>query len=134
MVRFLIRILIFLLSAAVGLLVTSLVVADFHLSVSGYVTAVVVFAIVQSILAPFIFKVAHRYAPAFLGGIGLVTTFVALLVASLFPGGLSISGIAGWVLSTLVMWIVTALCTWLLPMLLLKEGVQRAKGSASGGR
>jgi NhaP-type Na+/H+ or K+/H+ antiporter len=63
----------------------------------------------------------RRYAPAFLGGIGLVSTFVALLLANLLTDGLQISGAVTWVLATLVVWLVTALGTLLLPLLLLKK-------------
>ena len=94
-----------------------------RLSVSGFLIAVAVFALAQSILAPFIFNVARKYAPAMLGGIGLVSTFVALLIATWFPEGLRISGVSSWISATLVVWIVTALGAWLLPLVLLKKRV-----------
>jgi hypothetical protein len=75
----------------------------------------------QSVLAPFIAKMANRYAPAFLGGIGLLSTFVALLLATLIGHGLSISGVATWVLASLIVWLVTALATFVLPALVLKQ-------------
>ena len=114
MVRFLINIAISLVTAALGLLVNSWILPDFHLDVSGFLIAVLVFTIAQAILAPFIFNVARQYASALLGGIGLVSTFVALLIASLFPGGIRIDGVVTWILATLIMWIITALGTWLL--------------------
>lgn len=114
MVRFLINIAISLVTAALGLLVNSWILPDFHLDVSGFLIAVLVFTVAQAILAPFIFNVARQYASALLGGIGLVSTFVALLIASLFPGGIRIDGVVTWILATLIMWIITALGTWLL--------------------
>ena len=126
MIRFLIRAAIFLLSAALGLWVASLLLEGFVLSWEGFLIAVVVFAAAQSILAPFIFKMAHRYSPALLGGIGLISTFVALLIATLFTGGLQISGVLGWVLGTLIVWLVTALGGWLLPLWWLKEKSPRS--------
>lgn len=114
MVRFLINIAISLVTAALGLLVNSWILPDFHLDVSGFLIAVLVFTVSQAILAPFIFNVARQYASALLGGIGLVSTFVALLIASLFPGGIRIDGVVTWILATLIMWIITALGTWLL--------------------
>ena len=53
----------------------------------------VIFAVAQSILSPFFLKMASRYASAFLGGIGLVSTLAALILASVFTSGLSIRGI-----------------------------------------
>jgi len=129
MVRLLIRAAIFVVTAALGLLVAMWLLPDVHLSTSGFITAVLVFAIAQSVLAPFIFKMAHRYAPAVLGGIGLVSTFVALLIASLFPGGLTINGVVTWVLATLVVWVVTALGAWLLPLIFLKKRVEERRGA-----
>jgi uncharacterized membrane protein YvlD (DUF360 family) len=129
MMRFLIRTVIFLGSAALGLWVASLLLDDFSINLTGFVIAVVVFALAQSILSPFIMKMTHRYASAFLGGVGLVSTFVSLLLTTLITDGLSISGVTTWVLATLVVWLVTALATWLLPMWLLKEKVEARKGS-----
>ena len=121
MIRLLIRTGIFIGTAAVGLLAAAAVVDGVQLSLSGFLVAVGVFALAQSILGPFIFNIARQYAPAMLGGIGLVSTFVALLIASLFPDGLRISGVFTWVLATLVVWIVTAFGGWLLPLVLLKN-------------
>lgn len=112
---------IFLATAALGLLAAALILPDFQLSLSGLLVAIIVFALAQSVLAPFIFKMARRYAPALVGGIGLVSTFVALLIASLVGGGLAITGIGTWILGTLIVWIVTALGSWLLPLIALKK-------------
>lgn len=132
MIRILLRALIFLLSAALGLWVASLVLEDLTLTPSGLLTAVVVFAVAQSVLSPFLAKVVARGAPAFLGGIGLVSTFVALWLASLFPGGLTIAGWQTWILAALVVWLVTALSTLLLPLLLLREAKDKRSATAGG--
>lgn len=127
MVRFLVRVAVFLGSSAIGLLVASLLIPGVSVSASGFVTTVVVFALAQSILAPFIAKMASRYASAFLGGIGLVSTLVALLLATVLTHGLSIRGMGSWVGATVVVWLVTALATLLLPLLL----VRRKAGEAT---
>ncbi len=121
MLRFLIRLAIYLGTAALALLIASLLLGErFAIQASGFLIAIGVFALAQSILTPFIINMARKYAPAVLGGIGLVSTFVALLIASLFPGGLSITGIDTWILASLIVWLVTALGGWLLPLLLLR--------------
>ncbi|GIG27394.1 phage holin family protein [Cellulomonas denverensis] len=125
MVIFLIRLAIFLGSSALGLWVTSLVLDGFDLSVSGFVAAVIVFTVVQSVLAPFIASIAKRYASAFLGGVGLVSTFIALLVATAFTGGLEITGGVGtWIAAVVLVWLVTAIATWLLPFVFLRRRLQ----------
>ena len=40
---------------------------------------------IQSILSPWVFKITRRHAPAMLGGIGIIATFVALLIVVLIP-------------------------------------------------
>ncbi len=121
MVRFLARVAIFLGSSAIGLLVAGWLVRGVSLSAWGFVTAVVIFTVAQAILSPFFLKMASRYASAFLGGIGLVSTFVALLLASLLSNGLSIRGVGSWIGATVVVWLVTAVATVVLPLLVLRE-------------
>jgi MFS family permease len=87
----------------------------------GFVVAVVVFSVAQAILSPFIAKLANRYASAFLGGIGLISTLLALILASVLTNGLTIRGIGAWIGATVVVWLVSALATVLLPKLFLKE-------------
>lgn len=125
MIRFLIRTAISLGTSALALLVCSWILPGFGLSLGGFLIAVIVFTIAQAVLSPFIFNIARKHASAVLGGIGLVSTFVALLIASLFPGGLHITGVATWILATLIAWIITALGTWLLPLVFLKKTVTK---------
>ena len=133
MVIFLIRVAIFLGSAALGLWVTSLVLDGFHLSPGGFVTAVVVFTVAQAILTPFIAMTARKYASAFLGGIGLVSTFVALLLAQAISDGLRVTGgAATWIAAVVLVWLVTAVATWLLPYVFLRKRLQaRAAGGSA---
>jgi len=130
-IRFLIRAAIWLVSAFLGLVVADLLLQGFSLHWDnwwGVVLAVVIFAVLQSVLAPWILRMAHRFAPAFLGGIGLLSTFVALLIAVIIPAaGIGIDGPVAWIIGTLIVWLVTALATWLLPGVFLKNRVQGAK-------
>lgn len=123
MIRFLLRLVVFLGSSAIGLLVAWWLIPGVTLRPLGFLTAVVIFTIAQGILSPFFLKMASRYASAFLGGIGLVSTLAALILATLLTNGLSIRGIGSWVAATVVVWLVTAVATLLLPMLILKKKV-----------
>jgi Mycobacterial 4 TMS phage holin, superfamily IV len=120
-IRLLLRTAVFLGSAAIGLLVAAWLVPGVSVSVSGFITAVVIFSVAQAILSPFFLKMASRYASAFLGGIGLVSTLAALILASVLTHGVSIRGIGSWVLATIVVWLVTAVATLLLPILVIKR-------------
>lgn len=121
MLRLLARAAIFFGSSAIGLLVAAWLVPGVTVRPLGFIIAVAIFTIAQAILAPFFLKMASRYASAFLGGIGLVSTLAALFLASLLTNGLSIRGIGSWVAATVVVWLVTAIATLLLPMLIVKK-------------
>lgn len=128
MIRILIRAAVFLGSAAIGLIAASLILDGFDLEVSGFIMVVVIYALVQSIISPFLLKFAARNAAAFLGGVGLVATFVALLVAKYVGDALSISGGVGtWIAATVIVWLATAIATLILPFALVKAGVQSAR-------
>jgi len=126
MIRFLIRLLIFFGSALVALWVTDLLLEDFTIGYpQGLVVAAVLFALIQAIIAPLIFNLARKYANALLGGIGLVSTFVALWLTTLITGddGLNISTVTAWVVGTLLVWLITAIAGWVLPLIFLKNQV-----------
>lgn len=131
MVRFLISAAVFIASAAVGLLVATMLVDGMEVTASGFVVTVLIFAAAQSILGPFVAKTVNRYANAFLGGVGLISTFVALLIASLIGNSLSISGVSSWIAATVLVWLVTAVATLAIPVLLVKTGIQKVQ-EASG--
>jgi hypothetical protein len=126
-ITFLIRAGIFVVSAALGLVVADLILPGFHIDWSdwwGFVLAVVIFAIIQSVLAPLVFRLTRRHAAPLLGGIGIISTFIAILIVVLIPrAGISISDPLAWVLAPVIVWIITALATWLLPMVFLKKDV-----------
>ena len=128
MLTFLIRALIFLVSAALGLIAADLILPGFYLHWDdwwGIVLAVVIFAVLQSVLAPWLLKITRRHANALIGGIGLLSTFVALLIAVLIPAaGIGIDGAVAWIIGTLIVWLVTALATWLLPPLFIRNKAQ----------
>ena len=127
MVLLLLHAAIFLGSAALGLLAAAWLVPGVSVSANGFIVAVVLFALAQAILSPFILKMASRYAAAFLGGIGLVSTLVALILTSIFTDGLRIEGLGSWVWATLVVWLVTAVATMLLPLLVLRNRTKDAQ-------
>lgn len=119
MIRFLLSFAINVVLAAVGLLLASSLFDGVTVRASGFAVAVLIFAVAQAVLAPFVFNVARKYASAILGGIGLVSTFLALWVATLIGDGLEISGASTWIGVTVVVWVVGALGGWLLGWLVL---------------
>lgn len=127
MMRLLIRAVIFFVSSAIGLLVAALVLDDFEVTPSGFLLVVVLFALIQSIISPFLMKVAAKNATAFLGGIGLLATFIALLVATVVGDSLTINGVSTWIAATVIVWLATAVATFLLPFAVARTAVDRRR-------
>ena len=129
MVVFLIRALIFLASAALGLWIASMTVDGFTVTASGFVVVVVVFAVLQSVLTPWFMVMSRKYANALTGGVGVISTVVALFVATLVGDALTIRGTTAWLLGSLIVWIVTMLATLILPLIFLRNRGQRRKAA-----
>ncbi|MEG3616410.1 hypothetical protein [Isoptericola haloaureus] len=135
MIRLLARTAVFLLAAAIGVVLTDVLFDAFGWETFdvvwgdplGFVLAVVIFALAQAVLSPFFAQLARRNAPTLVGAVGLITTYVALLVASLASDGLTISGWQGWVIGPIVVWLVTMLATFLLPAFILKQAVEERR-------
>ena len=82
--RFMIQTVLLICGNALGLLAAALLVTDFRIDAIGFIVSVLFFTLMQVLLAPFVLKMAIKYAPAFRGGIALVTTFVVLLLTVAF--------------------------------------------------
>lgn len=109
------KLLLFFGSSSIGLLVAALLVPGFRLTVGGFFVTTILFTIAQAVVSPLVSKLVEKHASAFVGGVGLISVFLSLLVATLFAGGLSITSVSGWVLGTLIVWLATAVATALLP-------------------
>lgn len=131
----LLRVLIYLASAAAGFVLADLFVSGFRISwlaPGDFVVAIVVFAILQSLATPLATRLARKHAPLLLGGIGIIATFVSLLVVAILPSaGVRITTVAAWFLAPLVVWITSAIATWLLTVALIDR---RARAGATAKR
>ena len=110
-----------LLANALALVAAAMLLTGFTIKGLAFVVAVCIFTASTVILEPLITKIARQNAPYLLGGIALVTTFVGLLVTTLVTDGLSITGIATWVIATLIIWLATIVASLVLPRFLFKE-------------
>ncbi|CAM3248020.1 hypothetical protein NODU109028_06585 [Nocardioides dubius] len=136
MIRLVLRILIYFGSAALGILAASVLLDQVQVEPVGFLAVVVVYAVLQSVLTPFITKMAATRATAFLGGTGLVASFIALAIAVAWGDAVTIDGgLWVWVGATVIVWLVTALATLLLPLVLVKAGIEALRESKeTGGR
>jgi hypothetical protein len=119
--QILLRAVVVLVSWAIGLVVAAWVVPRVSLSVSGFIVAVVVFAVAQAALSLLILKLPHGYSSLLLGGTGLALTIVALILASDLTHGLTIHGFPSWMATTVVVWLVTTVGAISLPEVLTRE-------------
>jgi MFS family permease len=128
----------YLVSAGLGLLAADLLLDGFQIQWDqwwGFVVCIVVFAVLQSVLSPWVSRLADRYAPVLMGGIGIFSTLIALMVVVLLPiGGLRIVDLTGWLLGAVIVWLVTALGSVLLPLIFLRRRMEGRSGRRSGRR
>jgi hypothetical protein len=122
-IRFLVRTVIVLVGNAVGLIVASLLFNGFDIDVTGFIFSLIVFTVAVALLTPFLTNAMQRgrSSSAAVGGVALISTFLALLVTDLFTDGLDINGLGCWVGSTVVVWLASLLAFFILPFLGLKK-------------
>ncbi len=100
---------------AVGLILSALILGDqFKInSAVGFVVSLVVFAILSGLFTWLVLKFLLRNAGSIVALTGLISTFLALLVTSIFTSGLDING-WGWIWGTLIVWLL-GMFIWLIP-------------------
>ena len=123
MIRFIVRTAIVLVGNAVGLIVASLVLDGFSIDVTGFVVSLIIFTVAVALMTPFLATTMSRNqsSPSAIGGVALISTFVALLVTDILSDGVSISGIGSWIGATVVVWVGSLLAVFILPYLGLKK-------------
>ena len=131
--RFLLRLAVTLASAAIGLLGAAWIVPGFSVHAKGFIIATVVLAVLQALLSPLVSRLIGRFIPALEGGIGIISTTVALLVAGLIPAasGISAQSLGTWLFAGFVVWLVTALATVVLAWILARTSGSSSTGSAT---
>lgn len=126
--RFLIRLLISLAAGALGIIVAALLLSGVTLTASGFLWALLIYAATQALLLPFIMSSADRRDSMPLAAAsGVISTFLALLVADLLSTGLQIEGIGTWFMATVIVWLVSLIGLVVIPFLLVKAGLERAR-------
>jgi hypothetical protein len=115
MPRFVIGWFLGLVGTAIGLVLASLLLgSDFELNgVVGFFVSLIVFAILSAFFTWLVFKFLLRNAGSVVALTGLLSTFLALLVTSVFTSGLDING-WGWLWGTLIVWVL-GMFIWLIP-------------------
>jgi uncharacterized membrane protein YvlD (DUF360 family) len=121
MIRLLIRLVVAVVANAVGLLVAAALLDGFDLDWSGFILAVIIFTVVFALMTPFLASQFRRRNSAAMGGVALISTFVALLITDLISDGLDIEGVGTWIAATVIVWLASLLAAFILPFLGLKR-------------
>lgn len=95
------------LANAIALFLAALLLDDFEINALSFVVAVVLFTVASLLLRPIVGWVVLRHARPLIGIIGLVVTFVVLLVTDLLSDGIEVSGAGTWILATVIIWLAT---------------------------
>jgi uncharacterized membrane protein YvlD (DUF360 family) len=128
MIRFLIRLVVWFAAAFIGIVAADLILSGF--SVSGwtsYVVVAAIFAVIQALISPLMNQYTERNAKMFMGGVGIFSTLLALIITNLIAGALSISGIGTWVAAAIIVWLFGAVAAWILPFFLVKKVVNERR-------
>ncbi len=97
-------------SSAVAIILAALILPRFTLGFGGFITAIIVFTIAQSLLEGVVRQLANKYTPAWAGAASLVSTWFALVLANLPFGGIRIHGFLTWIFAAVLVWAITGLC------------------------
>jgi uncharacterized membrane protein YvlD (DUF360 family) len=127
MIRLVVRTLIAVVANAIGLIVAAAVLDGMHMNFGSFIVAVVIFTVVAALLQPFLAAQFRRSAPAALGGVSLIATFVALVVTDLLSDGFSINGVGTWIAATVIVWVSALLAAFILPFLGLKKYLEERR-------
>ena len=109
MIRLLVRLLVVVAANAVGLLVAAALLDGMQLDAAGFILARHLHRRLRAHDPLPREPASDGDAPAALGGVSLIATFVALLVTDLLSDGLSIEGIGTWIAATVIVWVASLL-------------------------
>jgi uncharacterized membrane protein YvlD (DUF360 family) len=104
-VRWLIRIGLSLGANAVALAIAAIVLKQFEITGAGFVVSVVIFSIASLILRPLVVWGVMKLVRPLLGVVGLISTWVILLVTDIVSDGIQIEGIGTWIAATVIVWL-----------------------------
>jgi putative membrane protein len=125
MIAFLVRTGVMLLANAIGLWVASLVLSGFSISLDSFIMAVVIFTVVLALMTPFMASQLRKHQSSAIGGVALIATLISLLITDLISDGLTVDGVATWLLAAVIVWAASLIAAFLLPALGLKKYMEK---------
>jgi uncharacterized membrane protein YvlD (DUF360 family) len=106
-----------LVVSAVALTTAAVLLDGMTLTLTGIVVAAAIFMVLALIVRPLSEAVVKRFADALSSGIGLVSTFLTLLLTATLTDGLTISGTGTWILATVIVWLAVLVLELAVPRL-----------------
>ena len=128
MIRFLVNTAVYMAAAAIGLLVADIVIDDLSVTYPvGFITAALLFGLMQAVLSPFFEKVTKQNASILTGGVGLFSALVALFITASVSDELTINGLATWFIAALVIWLASMFAGFLLKITVAKKVIKEIR-------
>ena len=124
MIRWLISVALHLAANALALLVADLVLDDLSIEASAFITAVLLFTLVEVLVQPMLTQATMRGASALRGSVALIATFIGLVVTALINSGFNIDGLWTWIIATVIVWAGGLIAAMILPLIFVKERVE----------
>ena len=100
------RLVVSLISSAVAFIVADVLLDDFVVSYPlGLIIPVALFTVATVLLGPVVSAMVEKYATWASIAVGLIITFLALLITDLVSDKLTIEGVGTWVIGTAIVWL-----------------------------
>jgi len=125
MIRLLVSALLYTLANAVGLFLATILLPGFSIDFFSFVTATLVFTIIEVVAGPLLIKISLKSAPALAGGVALVTTFAGLFITSRLLDGMELGGLSNWLAATLLVWLGSLIAGLILPIYMFKKVMRK---------
>jgi uncharacterized membrane protein YvlD (DUF360 family) len=128
MIRFLVNTAVYMAAAAIGLLVADIVLDDLSVTYPiGFITASLIFGVIQAILSPFFGKITEKNASMLTGGVGLFSALVALFLTATISDNLSVTGFTTWFVAALVIWLASMAAGFILKVTVAKKVIKEVR-------
>ena len=128
MIRFLVNAVVFMVAAAIGILVADIALDDMSVEYPvAFVVAALIFGVLSAIIEPLLGSITRRSAEVFTGGVGLFTALIALALTSLIVGGLTLPGFATWLAAAVIVWLASMIAGFVLKVTVAKRFVENVR-------
>lgn len=127
MIRLLASSILYVLANATGLIFCAILLPGFHIDAFSFLVSLLFFSASAALLGPFIIKISIKYIPAVSGGIALVTTFIGLILTSIFTNGLKIDDLITWLIAPFIIWLFSLIAGIILPVFIFKKTLANRK-------